>query len=151
MHRDATTKKGHHFYGLEFSAESGKTYTAGLKEVCDGKAETYVSCTNQILVDIAGTGYGEKIDNTKSFMTDRSSTESKTNRLLSEQKSNLENNETFDFKCAMHPLLQFSDLCKQIITSLEEKDDFKTENLLGFVSNLFYKDGSGDPLYAATY
>ncbi|CAG2240187.1 unnamed protein product [Mytilus edulis] len=33
----------------------------------------------------------------------------------------------------------------------QEKDDIKTETLLRFVSNLFYKDGSSDPLYAATY
>ena len=33
MHRDATTKKGRHFYGVEFSNNNGQTYTAGIREV----------------------------------------------------------------------------------------------------------------------
>lgn len=53
MHRDATTKKGHHYYSVEYSNDDGQTLTAGLREVCDGKAETYVKSTHEMLVDIS--------------------------------------------------------------------------------------------------
>jgi hypothetical protein len=50
-------------------------------------------------------------------MTDRSSTESKTNRLLETSKT--DNVETHHFKCAVHPLLQFSDVCQKEILKYE--------------------------------
>ena len=53
MHRDATTKKGHHYYAVEYSNDDGQMLTAGLREVCDGKAETYVKRTHEILGDIS--------------------------------------------------------------------------------------------------
>lgn len=53
MHRDATTKKGHHYYAVEYSNDDGQTLTAGLREVCNGKAETYVKSTHEILGDIS--------------------------------------------------------------------------------------------------
>lgn len=46
MYRDATTKKGRHLYGVELS-NSKSSYTAGLREVSDGQAETYVDTTKQ--------------------------------------------------------------------------------------------------------
>jgi hypothetical protein len=51
-------------------------------------------------------------------MTDRSSTESKTNRLLETSKT--DNVETHHFKCAVHPLLQFSDVCQKEILKYEK-------------------------------
>ncbi|CAC5370375.1 PDCD10 [Mytilus coruscus] len=45
MHRDATTKLGRHFYGVQITNEKQQTFTTGLKEVTDGKATTYVECT----------------------------------------------------------------------------------------------------------
>lgn len=42
MHRDATTKKGHHFYAVQVSTGE-KVLTAGVREVSDGKGETYVN------------------------------------------------------------------------------------------------------------
>ncbi|CAG2215596.1 unnamed protein product [Mytilus edulis] len=164
MHRDATTKKGRHIYGVGYSTESGKILTAGVREVSDGKAETYVKNTKEILNDISeSTNFLEKTSN---FMTDRSATEIKTNRLL-----NAENNATGtcmdnninEFRCAVHPVLQFADICQKEIMKFESNigfcaasdskssSDSKTLTLLRFVSKLFYKDGSGDPLYASIY
>jgi hypothetical protein len=51
MLRDATTKKGHHFYTTQIKT-SDKTLTLGVKEVNDGKAQTYVSCVNEVVSDI---------------------------------------------------------------------------------------------------
>jgi hypothetical protein len=42
------------------------------------------------------------------------------------------------------------EFCNKINLDLNLGDSI-TENLLHFVSNLFYEDGSGDPLYAPTY
>ena len=39
MHRDATTKKGKHFYCVQFST-GDKVLIAGVRELCDGKGET---------------------------------------------------------------------------------------------------------------
>lgn len=46
MHRDATTKKGKHFYGVQFNTGE-KVLSAGVREVCDGKGETYVDVTKK--------------------------------------------------------------------------------------------------------
>jgi hypothetical protein len=51
MFRDATTTKGHHFYTTQIKT-SDKTLTLGVKEVSDGKAQTYVSCVNEVVSDI---------------------------------------------------------------------------------------------------
>ena len=51
MLRDATTKKGHHFYTTKIKT-SDKTLTLGVKEVSDGKEQTYVSCVNEVVSDI---------------------------------------------------------------------------------------------------
>lgn len=74
MHRDATTKKGRHFYGVEYSNNNGQTCTADIIEVCDGKAETYLNTTNEILSDMTPDTQ-KLINNATCFMTDRSSTE----------------------------------------------------------------------------
>ena len=76
MHRDATTKKGHHYYAVEYNNDDGQTLTAGLREVCDGKAETYVKSSHEMLGDISQDSdcTDSIFNNTKCFMTDRSST-----------------------------------------------------------------------------
>ena len=73
-------------------------------------------------------------------MTDRSSTESKTNRLLETSKT--DNVETHHFKCTDHPLLQFSDVCQKEILKYEndielDTSDPKIITLLKFISNFF--------------
>lgn len=35
MHRDATTKREHNYYAVEYSNDDGQTLIAGLREVCD--------------------------------------------------------------------------------------------------------------------
>ena len=45
MLRDATIKKAHHFYTTQIKT-SDKTLT--VKEVNEGKAQTYVSCVNDL-------------------------------------------------------------------------------------------------------
>ncbi|CAG2226354.1 unnamed protein product [Mytilus edulis] len=156
MQRDATTKKGRHFVGLEI-ATGEKILTAGLREVSNGKASTYVSCTNEIIKDIEiTTKSNDKIlPKVKSFMTDRSATEHKANTLLSAEIHDENNNtETHNFKCAVHPLLQFSDVCTKQIVKLEKDKTVNidgsgnmcsTSFLLKCVSKLFFKDGTGDP------
>jgi len=86
MHRDATTKKGYHFYGVELS-NGTKTYTVGLREVADGKSDTYTAYTKEILKDLNTSTGSSEIDNgnnilskVKKIMTDRSSTEEKVNK-----------------------------------------------------------------------
>ncbi|CAC5426850.1 unnamed protein product [Mytilus coruscus] len=113
MQRDATTKKGRHFVGLEI-AIGEKVLTAGLREVSNGKSSTYVSCTNDIINDIqVNTKRNDKIlRKVKYFMTNRSATEHKANTLISaEIQEENKNTETHYFKCAVHPLLQLSDVC----------------------------------------
>ncbi|CAC5406929.1 unnamed protein product [Mytilus coruscus] len=120
MQRDATTKKGRHFVGLEI-ATGEKVLTAGLREVSNGKASTYVSCTNEIIKDIE--------------ITTKNATEHKANTLLSAEIHDENNNtETHNFKCAVHPLLQFSDVCTKQIVKLE-KD--KTVNIDGSAGTYF--------------
>ena len=164
MHRDGTTKKGHHFYGVEFSKE-GKTITAGLREVKDGKATTYVDCINEVMQDISDDG--QILPKVKNFMTDRCATEQKVNNILSVQKTNkdhdyIQQTDTApnSFKCAVHPLLQFAEVCQREILKMEKEKSVKNESaknepnclfLLRCVSKLFYKDGSGDPLLATTF
>lgn len=72
-------------------------------------------------------------------MTDRSSTESKTSRFLETSK----HIETHHFKCAVHPLLQFSDVCRKEILKYEndielDTSDPKILTLLKFISKLFF-------------
>ena len=74
MHSDATTNKGRHYYGIQYSIE-GKTLTTGLREISDGKSETYVNCTIEILEDISPSvdtnNRNQILSNTSNFMTDR--------------------------------------------------------------------------------
>lgn len=56
MHRDATTRKGKHFYGVQFNTGE-KVLSAGVRGVCDGKGETYVVITREILWYIAERGW----------------------------------------------------------------------------------------------
>ena len=159
MLRDATTKKGHHFYTTQIKT-SDKTLTLGVKEVKDGKAQTYVSCVNEVVSDINIQNYDYCTENfmnkIKNFMTDRSATESKENEIICADNDITVNS----FKCSVHPLLQFGTVAQKKVGEIEKNykinldlnlGDSITENLLRFVSKLFNKDGSGDPLYAPTY
>ncbi|CAG2229675.1 unnamed protein product [Mytilus edulis] len=94
-------------------------------------------------------------------MTDRSATEHKANTLLSAEIHDENNNtETHNFKCAVHPLLQFSDVCTKQIVKLEKDKTVNidgsgnmcsTSFLLKCVSKLFFKDGTGDPALVTSY
>jgi hypothetical protein len=117
MHRDATTKKGHHFYGVEYSNNNGQTYTADIREVCDGKEETYLNTTNEIPSDMIP-DTRNLINNTTCFMTDRSSTEGKTNRLFDNRKTI--QCDSHQFKCAVHPLLSLQRYVKKRLQNLKQ-------------------------------
>ncbi|XP_053388677.1 uncharacterized protein LOC128551786 [Mercenaria mercenaria] len=158
LHRDATTKKGRHYYGIEISTE-GETLTAGVREVHNGTADTYVNSLNEIIEDISlCSGESSRqffYENIQNSMTDRCATESKVNKILNENMSQNLN----EFKCSTHPLLQFSEVCEKEISVLEKEfqKDFKIDsqssfsNVLKSVSKLFFKDGTGDPLLASNY
>ena len=163
--RDATTKKGRHYYAVQLSNENKQIFTVGVKEVKDGKASTYVQCTKSVFSDIENTNSvsnqnteNEILQKVTCFMTDRSATEGKVNKILSEEISSADN--IHFFKCGVHPILQFSEVCVKQLHELESKIDtnIKTDNkesithcLLRFMSKLFYKDGSGDPLLTSVY
>ena len=51
MHRDATTKNGRNFIGVELS-NGTNTYIVGLREVADGKYDTYSAYMKEILKDL---------------------------------------------------------------------------------------------------
>ncbi|CAC5372937.1 unnamed protein product [Mytilus coruscus] len=51
MHRDATTKSGRHVYAVELS-NAKSTYTLGLQELADGRAETYAKSTDEMISNI---------------------------------------------------------------------------------------------------
>ena len=118
MHRDATTKKGKHFYGVQFNTGE-KVLTAGVREVCDGKGETYVDVTKDILSDISEKdGESVKIlNNVSCFMTDRCATEQKVNDILTKEIDH----DVHSFKCSIHPLLQFADVCIEEIFKIEQE------------------------------
>ena len=156
MLRDATTKKGHHFYTTQIKT-SDKTLTLGVKEVSDGKAQTYVSCMNEVVSDIniqnsSTYDYDYCTENCmnkiKQIMTDRSATENKVNEIICADNDISVNS----FKCSVHPLLQFGTVAQRKVGEIEKNykinqdlnlRDSIAEYLLRFVSKLFYKDGSG--------
>ncbi|CAC5364539.1 unnamed protein product [Mytilus coruscus] len=155
MQRDATTKRGHHYYTSQLTTAEN-TFTVGVAEVIDGKATTYVSCVNETLSNICDPR--SVLNKVSSFMTDRSATEQKVNNILNEATDYTAES----FKCSVHPLLQFSDVCKKEIVDIEKELKIKgfgnerqifssTENLIRSISKLIYKDGTGDPLYVPTY
>ncbi|CAC5398535.1 unnamed protein product [Mytilus coruscus] len=87
-------------------------------------------------------------------MTDRSATELKSNKLLSELKTEeLPNDSDFnEFQCSVHPLLQFADEVEKVAKEIEKKYDVKfknlfrnkgesySHNLIRCVSKLFHSD-----------
>ncbi|CAC5373445.1 unnamed protein product [Mytilus coruscus] len=157
MHRDATTKSGRHFYAVELS-NAKSTYTLGLQELADGRAETYAKSTNEMISDINDVCTANPdlniMSKIKNFMTDRSATEEKTNRILMD---NSNNNTINSFKCSCW------DVCDKSIKEIEKGENFKLRDgdknrkdtyisiLLNSVSKLFYKDGSGDPTMSNVY
>lgn len=160
LHRDATTKLGRHFYGLTVSNENKENFITGIKEVKDGKAQTYANCTLSVMNNISNISNNSSkcVEKIQNFMTDQSATENKANELLSNEISSSSPPESF--KCAVHSLLQFSDVCEKELLKLEHefgiKDDKQKKEsttlcLLKFVCKLFHKDGSGDPLFTKIY
>ncbi|CAG2204886.1 unnamed protein product [Mytilus edulis] len=125
MHRDATTKSGRHFYAVELS-NANTTYTLGLQELADGRAETYAKTTDDMISDINDVCTDNPnlniMSKIKNFMTDRSATEEKTNRILMEPSNN---NTINSFKCSVHPLIQFWDVCDKNIKEIEKGENFK--------------------------
>jgi len=170
IHRDATTKQGHHYYGLKLSTDE-KELTIGLKEISRGTAKKYIDATNKLLKPIQSEiPITAKISNS---ITDRSATEIKTNHLLTDIKKthlqdsmDIEQNEHIEinsFHCSVHPLLQFSESCEKAVKEIEKKYNVSeptvfckkgesyTHNLIRCVSKLFYDDKSGDPLLASQF
>ncbi|XP_052705489.1 uncharacterized protein LOC128181218 [Crassostrea angulata] len=92
-------------------------------------------------------------------MTDRCATEQKVNDILARDIDHA----VHSFKCSVHPLLQFSDVCIEEIFNIEQELCFKFPGythslrepfilfLLKSVSKLFYKDGTGDPNILQVY
>ena len=79
----------------------------------------------------------------------RNATENKVNEIICADNDIIVNS----FKCSVHPLLQFGTVLQKKVGEIEKNykinqdlnlGDSITENLLRFVSKLFYKDGSGD-------
>ncbi|XP_061177421.1 uncharacterized protein LOC133186202 [Saccostrea echinata] len=154
MHRDATTKKGKHFYGVKLNTGED-IFTAGVREVCNGKSGTYINCTKEILNDLSSNECEARtiLNSVSCFMTDRSATEQKVNDILSEEIPH----EVHSFKCAVHPLIQFSDVCVEESFNIEKElhVNFNSYSnsvkepfilcVLKSVSKMFYKDGVGDP------
>lgn len=92
-------------------------------------------------------------------MTDRSATEGKANTILVDQTS-LPNTAINSFKCAVHPLLQFWEVCKNEVYLIEKEsglplweksNESVIQCMIRFVSKLLYKDGYGDPIMSRTY
>ncbi|XP_062621623.1 uncharacterized protein LOC134283186 [Saccostrea cucullata] len=160
MHRDATTKKGKHFYGLQFNT-GNQFLTAGIREVPDGKGETYVNSTKEMLSDISEKESDKKsiLESVSCFMTDRSSTEQKVNFILSSEISH----DVHSFKCSVHPLLQFSDVCLQEFYNIEKELNIHFDGhsstpkdpyvmfILRSVSKFFFQDGVGDPKFSRVF
>ncbi|CAC5425353.1 unnamed protein product [Mytilus coruscus] len=155
--RDATTKRGRHYYGVKLCTDT-QDFTLGTKEISCGTAEQYTEAAVEMLDNISSpeNPIVSKISN---FMTDRSATEIKTNRLINNVIESLEENKkTSSFHCSVHPLLQFAEETEKVAKHLENiknlqlnKLVFKshgesfTQNFLRCVSKIFYDDKSGDP------
>ncbi|CAC5381641.1 unnamed protein product [Mytilus coruscus] len=124
-------------------------------KLADGRAETYALSTNKMISDVNYVVCNSNPDSNimskiKNIMTDRSATEEKTNRILMENC----NNETINsFKCSVHPLIQFWDVCEKKVKEIEKVENIKvrdsdnnrkdtyTSILLNSVSKLFIKMG----------
>lgn len=162
LHRDATTKLGRHFYGVTVSNEKKENFITGIKEIKDIKATTYADYTLSIMKNVSNmsTNSSNPLEKVSNFMTDRSATENKANNILSKEIQSSSSHSIESFKCAVHPLLQFSDICEKELIKLEneidvhidkQKKESTTLCLLKFLSKLFFKDGSGDPLFTTLY
>jgi len=124
LHRDATTKLGRHFYGVTVSNE--KNFITGIKEIKDGKATTYANCTSSIMNNVSNmsTHSSNPLEKVSNFMIDRSATENKANDVLSKEIASSSSSHSVEsFKCAVHPLLQFSDICEKELVKLENEID----------------------------
>ncbi|CAC5383210.1 unnamed protein product [Mytilus coruscus] len=137
---------------------------AGTKEISCGTAEQYTEATVEMLDNISSSE-NPIVSKISNFMTDRSATEIKTNRLINNVIESLEENKkTSSFHCSVHPLLQFAEEAEKVAKHLENiknlqlnKLVFKshgesfTQNFLRCVSKIFYDDKSGDPGLFTTF
>jgi hypothetical protein len=125
LHRDATTKLGRHFYGVTVSNEKKENFITGIKESKDIKATTYADYTLSIMKNVSNmsTNSSNPLEKVSNFMTDRSATENKANNNLSKEIQSSSSHSIESFKCAVHPLLQFSDICEKELIKLENEID----------------------------
>ncbi|CAG2230399.1 unnamed protein product [Mytilus edulis] len=155
--RDATTKRGRHYYGVKLCTDT-QDFTLGTKEISCGTAEQYTEATVEMLENISSPD-NPIVSKISNFMTDRSATEIKTNRLINNVIESLEENKkTSSFHCSVHPLLQFAEEAEKVAKHLETTKNLQlnklvfkshgesfTQNFLRCVSKFFYDDKSGDP------
>ncbi|CAC5371638.1 unnamed protein product [Mytilus coruscus] len=122
--KDATTKQGRQLYGAKKNCSTGE-FTLGLKEISSGTADKYVKATLDMVNEASTTT--EFVGKLTNCMTDRSATELKSNKLLSELKTEeLPNDsELNEFQCSVHPLLQFADEVEKVAKEIEKKYDVK--------------------------
>jgi hypothetical protein len=96
-----------------------------ITEIKDGKATTYVDCTSSIMNNVSNisTDSSNPLKKVSNFMTDRSATENKANDILSKEIVSSSSRSVESFKCAVHHLLQFSDICEKELIKLESEID----------------------------
>ena len=135
LHSDGTNKFGHKYSGYQVSTSTGDSYTLGLREMCNGSAQTTLDTLNEILADIeevankalgVGNAANRILANIKCTMSDRASTEKSFNDLLTAYRSEilptvvdnwgellLEQREAmarmYNFFCGMHFIVGMAD------------------------------------------
>ncbi|CAC5374595.1 unnamed protein product [Mytilus coruscus] len=124
-----------------------------LSHISKGKIEHSVECVEK----------GVQCNTLKGLISDLHSEIDILHSELNSATGTCMDNNINEFRCAVHPVLQFADICQKEIMKFESNigfcaaldskssSDSKTLTLLRFVSKLFYKDRSGDPLYASIY
>uniref|UniRef100_A0A8W8I345 Uncharacterized protein n=1 Tax=Magallana gigas TaxID=29159 RepID=A0A8W8I345_MAGGI len=139
MLRDATTKKGRHFYGVKFSTDSD-IFTAGLREVSDGKADTYVSTTTDILNEISDGHSSEILNNDKSEGEQSFNPQKLVSKLFYHVWTNVEgeniewNGQIIEYKNGIFKVQYWQDDCERDedlyeLTEQEFKSDLREGNL----------------------
>ena len=135
LHSDGTNKFGHKYSGYQVSTSTGDSYTLGLREMCNGSAQTTLDTLNEILADIeevadkalgVDNAANRILANIKCTMSDRASTEKSFNDLLTAYRSEilptvvdnwgellLEQREAmahmYNFFCGMHFIVGMAD------------------------------------------
>ncbi|VDI50086.1 Hypothetical predicted protein [Mytilus galloprovincialis] len=115
--KDATTKQWRQFYGAKLNCIT-REFTLGLKEISSGSAEKYVKATIYMANEASTTK--EFVGKLTNCMTNRSATELKSKKLLSELKSEENDSELNEVECSVPPLLQFADEVEQVAKERKE-------------------------------